>query len=83
MFCSLQRLKSNFQVRLPVDLRYRNIQGPLAKVPPNRKWRLLDDGSFRVLYRLQSEHLSQVLQEMRFFPFDTYFFAQAYGLIEY
>ena len=35
MFGSLQRLKSNFQVRLPVDLRDRNIQGSLAKVRPD------------------------------------------------
>ena len=45
MFCSLQRLKSDFQVRLPVDLRYRNIQGPLAKVRPG-SWMMLPSASF-------------------------------------
>jgi hypothetical protein len=53
---------SNIQVRLPIDLRNRSIQRSLAKVHPVWQWSLLDDISFCILYLLQAEHFSKLLQ---------------------
>jgi hypothetical protein len=52
MFCSLNRLNLDLHVRLVVDLQHGNVQGPLAKIRPDRQRRFLNYISGSILNRL-------------------------------
>jgi hypothetical protein len=73
MFCSLQRLKANFQVRLPVDLRDSNIQCPLTKFAQSDKvgsWMIFSPHPLRLFETiLMNKHKSSSsIPQMAAFP---------------